>query len=766
MSAYNQALATARRGFAIFPIQPGKKLPWKKLRWKQAATTNQDKIKIWSNGLYKNANFAIAPDHRFFVLDVDVKNDAPGIAELRKLKLPATMTVRTPTGGLHLYYRLPEGHSTPLKNGVKWRPGLDIRAAGGYVLAPGSILDTHPDNPYIAIGTHNVPRMAPQHLLDILPYHSSEPQSDDLLDDLALDVPDYAKSSAASSEALSALDTAPTTSQYSRIPDTIPAGGRDDTLYRYACSWRERNYPIAHAKVLMHDLHTRLEQPSGDHFELSTAMDILRRAYKTYKPGEVQRAEEQAKIEAIQPATTEITSQLSEASKAGDVPAKPKDIKAALTRFVYCVEGNQVLDTLKHPAYAAMAMGSFTNTYANINLKNKNEKTKSITDIWMTHTNRQTVDALQYRPKAPMVFSRDTAVHYNTWRESPLAPLAAKIDTPDAGMLQPFFDHLDYIFGEDTIEKELFWQWLAFGVRYPERRPAYGVLIISTVTGIGKSWFFYLLCRLMGSSEVKTALSKELTSEFNTWACSCSFALIHEIFMQGKSGTMETVGSMITESPIMMNDKFVKRRMTDIFSNVLAFTNRPDAVALQEYDRRFFVYRSAALKKAAEDKYFVRLTEWVDTDGPIHLYKYIQQMDLSKFNPYAEPIRTSAKEEMIYINMSLIEQIMRERHHAAIPPFDVDIVDHTRVAEWVQFLTDTEDLDSKATRTIQTVLSTMQRQPLKQDRYSVHGKGQVRLKVIRNWEKWHKASHEELVSEYLRGSMSMNKQGMYEVREK
>ena len=61
---------------------------------------------------------------------------------------PATYTVKTPTGGLHLYYaapRSPEIRNTAGKIG----PLIDVRGGGGYVLAAGSVLDerAYPGNP-------------------------------------------------------------------------------------------------------------------------------------------------------------------------------------------------------------------------------------------------------------------------------------------------------------------------------------------------------------------------------------------------------------------------------------------------------------------------------------------------------------------------------------------------------------------------------------------------------------------------------------------
>lgn len=47
--------------------------------------------------------------------------------------LPPTPMVRTGGGGLHRYYRL----TRPLKTNAGFRPGVDLKADGGYVVAPG-----------------------------------------------------------------------------------------------------------------------------------------------------------------------------------------------------------------------------------------------------------------------------------------------------------------------------------------------------------------------------------------------------------------------------------------------------------------------------------------------------------------------------------------------------------------------------------------------------------------------------------------------------
>jgi Virulence-associated protein E/Bifunctional DNA primase/polymerase, N-terminal len=75
-----------------------------------------------------------------FVVDLDVSKGKNGIAALLELaagrEIPDTLSVLTPSGGVHLYFRLPPGAYVPSCRGLV--PGVDIRGEGGFVVGPGS----------------------------------------------------------------------------------------------------------------------------------------------------------------------------------------------------------------------------------------------------------------------------------------------------------------------------------------------------------------------------------------------------------------------------------------------------------------------------------------------------------------------------------------------------------------------------------------------------------------------------------------------------
>ena len=88
-------------------------------------------------------NTGVATGGKLFVLDFDVK-PGRGIDARQILRtwdmmgLPHSLRVRTPSGGLHVYLLLPDGHPPVANSASKISPGVDVRGQGGYVVGPGS----------------------------------------------------------------------------------------------------------------------------------------------------------------------------------------------------------------------------------------------------------------------------------------------------------------------------------------------------------------------------------------------------------------------------------------------------------------------------------------------------------------------------------------------------------------------------------------------------------------------------------------------------
>jgi putative DNA primase/helicase len=101
---------------------------------------------------------------------IDIDPDHGGERSLAALlnergPLPASRTVRTGSGGRHLYFSHP-GEPVPNDTGRRLGPGLDVRGDGGYVIAPPS---SHTSGGRYAVASHGGEIAAlPDWLLDML----------------------------------------------------------------------------------------------------------------------------------------------------------------------------------------------------------------------------------------------------------------------------------------------------------------------------------------------------------------------------------------------------------------------------------------------------------------------------------------------------------------------------------------------------------------------------------------------------------------------
>lgn len=160
------ALVIAARGWPVFPLKPGGKRP-AITAWEQRATTDPARIqRCWTHAPY-SIGVATGPA-RLLVIDLDTPKDAGDkptlpwseravrdgadvlawLAGAHGQPYPAdTFTVRTGRGGAHLYFS-PAGN-TAFRNtagdsarGLGWK--VDTRAAGGYAVGPGSVVNSRP----------------------------------------------------------------------------------------------------------------------------------------------------------------------------------------------------------------------------------------------------------------------------------------------------------------------------------------------------------------------------------------------------------------------------------------------------------------------------------------------------------------------------------------------------------------------------------------------------------------------------------------------
>lgn len=150
--ALRHALAYARAGFSVIPIAgDGSKRPaieWKEFQGRQAS---QPEILRW----YTGSNYGVgivcgAVSGGLEVLDFDSaavwEAYQQALADNMRDKALSLPRVRTPSGGVHVYYRcraVVEGNRK-LARDAAGKTLIETRGEGGQVVAPGSPACCHP----------------------------------------------------------------------------------------------------------------------------------------------------------------------------------------------------------------------------------------------------------------------------------------------------------------------------------------------------------------------------------------------------------------------------------------------------------------------------------------------------------------------------------------------------------------------------------------------------------------------------------------------
>jgi RecA-family ATPase len=182
MNKLESALKLARNGFRVIPLRENDKRPLYPGNFQEQATNNSEAIKkLWNKT--PNANIGIATGNGLTVIDIDTPLHGGQDGETSLLNyemdqgfLKDTFEVSTPTGGKHLYYRT----NKPFRNQSGVLPGIDVRGLGGYVVAPGSVINgkTYKITKAISVSYAN------DSVIKLLEYNKKEIESLDPLDQL------------------------------------------------------------------------------------------------------------------------------------------------------------------------------------------------------------------------------------------------------------------------------------------------------------------------------------------------------------------------------------------------------------------------------------------------------------------------------------------------------------------------------------------------------------------------------------------------------
>jgi hypothetical protein len=128
-------------GWSVIPLSPGSKIPPKDfspIPYRERYATDQE-LEAWFGGGNNNIGIVTGKLSKLLVIDLD--RAKPEYSEENTIQYIGdsieTPMVSTPSGGLHIYYKYPDGKNVTI--GSNLLPATDFRGEGGYVVAPPSV---------------------------------------------------------------------------------------------------------------------------------------------------------------------------------------------------------------------------------------------------------------------------------------------------------------------------------------------------------------------------------------------------------------------------------------------------------------------------------------------------------------------------------------------------------------------------------------------------------------------------------------------------
>lgn len=258
---------------------------------------------------------------------------------------------------------------------------------------------------------------------------------------------------------------------------------------------------------------------------------------------------------------------------------------------------------------------------------------KPLAPAWIQWEKRAELEKLTYQPGQDKI----VAGAWNTWNGWGVKP--------KRGDISPWIWLLDFLFHDDHVARRFFERWCAYPVQFPGTKMYTACVLWSRIEGLGKSLVGETLRRIYGENG-GFVNARELKGSFNDWAKNRQFIIGEEITTGDVRVDRDYLKDLITNPFFRINAKFIPGYTIENKVNFLFLSNHPDAIFLDDRDRRYMVHAINQAAPAPQEKY-AWYDAWKEEDGPAHLMQHFLDMDLSKFDPKGRAPETTSKLQMI-----------------------------------------------------------------------------------------------------------------------
>jgi hypothetical protein len=347
---------------------------------------------------------------------------------------------------------------------------------------------------------------------------------------------------------------------------------------------------------------------------------------------------------------------------------------------------------------------------------------------WIQWERRFEVQRVTYAPGEPELSNGQ----WNVWRGWGTAP------TP--GDVSPWTKLLDRLFDHDPKARKWFEQWCAYPIQHPGAKLYTSSVLWGVAKGTGKTMVAYALMKIYGQNSIEIK-SKDLKGGFNSWAENRQFVYGDEITGGDARVDSDWLKGLITQSMVRINAKYIPEFTIPDRMNYLFTSNHPDALFLEDGDRRYFVHEIIGPPLPGE--FYKECHAWLHGSGPSHLMHHLLNVDLTGFEPRGHAPDTVSKRNMILNGKSDLGAwcvMLKEDPYSSLRPLGDKVALECDLYTAAQLLRAYEATAGHSGRVTapgmarELVRSGFRQVNGSQPVWTVHGT--QRLYAVRNHEKW------------------------------
>ena len=674
------ALALAAIGIPVFPCREKAETINGKLRKEKSpatkngfkdASTDASQIRLWwKRRPYALVGMPTGAASGFAVIDLDRHDPkADGVAALAGLGLSTeTLTnlrATTAGNGLHLYFK----HADGITNKDNHLPkGIDVRAEGGYVIAPGTMFADGR-----AYGSLDLSKKAPAFPASILPPAETDRSDEDAgekfrsnltvdqIREYMADLPnDEDIGREKWMEVVASLNHE--ASALNEDGDKRPKAERD-AIRQIAVDWTAKNPTYSTPEHLAEAADTFGTFKNSSHKNLRTFASIVMEVnnirydrdahnaeddFDDLGPEETGEAVDGGMFDDIlgdgQPSAKNKPSK-SQAKLAKDEVEfalgkdTPKWARSLNDKFaVAMISGKTVILHLKNDGKVHYGNVNDLHAFHENKRVPKDNTTVPITKVWMQSKHRRTYpEGVIFAP------NRDVEGAYNHWQGFSVEPSDAT--DPSRGC-KLFLKHLFEVVC-DCNEEYYRYQlgWMAHMIQRPEEKPGVAV-VYRGQKRIGKDTVFDYLGKLFVNHHVTVANQDHMVGKFNQHQEKCLLLHVQEGFWAGNKQAEGALKYLITSTQVTIEPKGVNAFQVPSVLRLFISSNERWVVPATEDEGRYFVLNVNS-KRRNDHAYFGALRDEMEGDGPSNLLAYLQQYDLTGFEVRNVPSTDALGEQKV-----------------------------------------------------------------------------------------------------------------------